>query len=65
MSIARQMRITFFSLDSIPCRSHEIALGYHIIWPPQWLPNATFKNETKLDLHPKNVIIKIKIRSLK
>ena len=60
MSVPRQMRMTFSSLDSIPCRSHEIASEYHITWPRLSLPNATFKNEIDFDLqdqdHTKNVI---------
>ena len=63
------MRITFSSLDSIPCRSHEIALEYHIAWPRRCLTCATFKNQSNLDFqdqdYTKNVIFKIKIRSLK
>ena len=51
----------------------EIASEYHIqvpvTWPWRCLPYATFKNESDLDLqdqnHAKNVIFKIKIRSLK
>ena len=55
--VPRQMRITFSSLDSIPCRSHEIASEYHITWPQRCLPYATFKNESDLDLQ--DLIIKI------
>ena len=62
------MRITFSSLNSIPRRSHEIASKYHITWPRRCLSHATFKNESDLDLqdqdHTKNVMFKIKIRSL-
>ena len=52
------MRISFTNLDSIPCRSHEIASEYHITWPRQCLPYATLKNGSDLDLqdqdHTKN-----------
>ena len=50
MSVTRQMRITFSSLDSVPRRSHEIASEYHITWPRRCLLYATFKNESDLDL---------------
>ena len=57
--------IFHFSLNSIPCRSHEIASEYNIAWPRRCLPYTTFKNESDLDLqdqdHSKNVIFKIKI----
>ena len=63
------MRITFSSLDSILCRSYEIASRYLITWPRRCLPYVAFKNETDRDLqaldHTKNVMFKIKIRSLK
>ena len=57
------MRITFSTLDSIPCRSHEIASEYRITWPRQCLPYATFENESDLDHQDrtKKVIFKIKI----
>ena len=55
LSVPRQMWIALSSLDSIQCRSHEIALEYHITWPRRCLlPYATFKNEVIL-------IFKIKI----
>ena len=50
LSVPQQMQFTFSSLDSIPGRSHEIALKYHITWPRRSLPYATFKNESDLDL---------------
>ena len=68
-AVPRQMRITFSSLDSIPCPRQEIGLEYHKTRPRRCLLYATFKNESDLDLenqdHTKNVIFKIKIRTLK
>ena len=62
------MRITFSSLDSISCRSHEITSEYHMPWPWRCLPYAKFENENDFGLqnqdHTKSVIIKIKIKSL-
>ena len=43
-------RDNFSSLDSIPCRSHEVASEDHIISPRRRIFYATFKNETDLDL---------------
>ena len=69
LSVPRQMRITFSSLESIPCRSHEIASEYHIICFRQCLPDATFRRESDVGVqeqdHIKSVIFKIWIRSLK
>ena len=66
--VPRQMQITSSSLDSISFGSHKIASEYHITWPRRCLRYAAFKTESDLDLqdqnHPKNVIFKIKIRSL-
>ena len=59
LSVPRQMQITLSSLDSIPCRSHEIASDYHITWPLRCLPYATFKSESDIDLQDQDQIIKI------
>ena len=67
LSVPQQMRITVSSLDSILCRSHEIALEYRITWPRRCLPytrHLKIKDLQDQD-HSKNVIFKIKIRSLK
>ena len=49
------MGITFSSLDSISCWSHEIASEYHITWPRQCLSYATIKNESDLDLQDQDL----------
>jgi len=51
------MQITFSNLDSISCRSHEIASEYHITWPRRYLPYATLKMKVIL-------IFKIKISKI-
>ena len=57
LSVSWQMQMTFFSLDPIPCQSHEIDSEYLITWPWRCLPYAIFKNESDLDLQDQ--IIKI------